>query len=134
MLRRECIDVACQFKETSSFSDIDFILSLAYYFKAVILYEPLLYRRLHDANDSNANWLIGYNKGIELIQTYKRDLPVKIVRHALFRLYINFGEDCLLYKEKKKAIQHFFNAWKNRPYSIVPLKKTGKAIIQSFKK
>jgi glycosyltransferase involved in cell wall biosynthesis len=134
MLRRECINVAASFKETSSFSDIDFILSLAYHFKAVILYEPLLYRRLHNANDSNANWLKGYNKGIEIIQSYKKDLPAKIARDALFRLYINFGEDCLLYKERKKAIQHFLSAWKNKPYSIVPLKKTGKAIMQSFKK
>ena len=134
MLRRQCIDVAGLFKETSPFSDIDFILSLAYHFKAVILYEPLLYRRLHEANDSKANWLKGYNKGIEIIQSYKKDLPAKIARDALFRLYINFGEDCLLYKERRKAIRHFFSAWKNKPYSIVPLKKTGKAIIQSFKK
>jgi glycosyltransferase involved in cell wall biosynthesis len=134
MLRRGCINVAGSFKETSPFSDIDFILCLAWHFKAVILYEPLLYRRLHDANDSNANWLKGYNKGIEIIQSYKKELPPKIARDALFRLYINFGEDCLLYKERRKAIQHFLNAWKNKPYSIVPLKKTGKAIIQSFKK
>ena len=134
MFRRECINVAGSFKETSPFSDIDFILSLAFHFKAVILYEPLLYRRLHDSNDSNANWLKGYNKGIELIQSYKKDLPPDIARDALFRLYINFGEDCLLYRERKKAIRYFFNAWKNKPYSIVPLKKTGKAIIRSFKK
>ncbi len=112
MFRRECIDSAGLFKETSPFSDIDFILSLAYHFKAIILYEPLLYRRLHEANDSNANWIKGYNKGIELIQSYKKDLPAKIARDALFRLYINFGEDCLLYKERKKAIQHFLSAWK----------------------
>jgi glycosyltransferase involved in cell wall biosynthesis len=134
MLRRECINIAGSFKETSPFSDIDFILSLACHFKAIILYEPLLYRRLHDSNDSNANWLKGYNKGIEIIQSYKKDLPAKIVRDALFRLYINFGEDCLLYRERKKAIKHFLKAWKNKPYSIVPLKKTGKAIIRSFKK
>src|SRR5258706_150544 len=134
VFRRECIDSAGLFKETSPFSDIDFILSLAYHFKAIILYEPLLYRRLHEANDSNANWIKGYNKGIELIQSYKKDLPAKIARDALFRLYINFGEDCLLYKERRKAIQHFLNAWKNKPYSIVPLKKTGKAIIQYLKK
>ena len=51
LLRRECL-VAGGFDETKPFSDIDFITKLASRFKAVILYEPLLYRRLHDTNDS----------------------------------------------------------------------------------
>src|SRR6185295_9653685 len=52
ILRRQCLGIIGGFDETKPFSDIDFILKLASHFKAVILYEPLLYRRLHGANDS----------------------------------------------------------------------------------
>jgi glycosyltransferase involved in cell wall biosynthesis len=133
MLLKNCIDVVGLFQETNPFSDIDFILSLAKHFKAVILYEPLLYRRLHDSNDSNANWKKGYDKGLAMIHSYKKDLPSKIVKQALFKLYINFGEDCLLHKERKRAIENFFQAWRNKPFNIVPLKKTSKTVLQWMK-
>ena len=131
VLRRECLAVG-GFDETKPFSDIDFITKLASSFKAVILYEPLLYRRLHEANDSGANWIKGYEQGISLIELYKKKLPAPVVREALFKLYVNFGEDWLLHKERKKAIKYFFYAWKNRPFSIVPLKKTAKGILQAL--
>lgn len=129
MLRKECIEITGTFNETKSFADVEFILSLARHFKAVILFEPLLYRRLHDGNDSNANWEKGYEEGIALIRKYRNMLPPKISRDAFFRLYMNFGEDCLLHKERRKAVTNFFNGWKNKPLSIIPLKKIGKAIL-----
>ncbi len=134
LFRRSCIAVTGHFKETQSFSDVDFILTLAGHFKAVILYEPLLYRRLHDSNDSEANWEKRYYEGIEIIQSYKNRLPQKLTRDAMFRLHINFGEDLLLNRERKKAITHFFIAWKNKLFSFIPLKKTGKAMLHYFKK
>ena len=130
MMREECINVSGLFNETKPFADVDFILSLARHFKAVILFEPLLYRRLHDANDSGSNWEKGYDEGIRLIRTYTNELPSKISHDALFRLYMNFGEDCLLHKERKKAVINFFKGWKNKPASIIPIKKIGKAILK----
>ena len=131
VLRRECL-VAGGFDETKPFSDIDFITKLASRFKAVILYEPLLYRRLHDANDSGSNWIKGYEQGVSLIGLYKKKLPASVVREALFKLYINFGEDCLSHKERRKSIKYFFYAWKNRPLTIIPLKKTAKGVLQAL--
>lgn len=128
VMRRNCLSVTGSFDVSKPFSDIDYILKLASHFKAVILYEPLLYRRLHDSNDSNQNWIKGYNQGIELIETYKKKLPGKVAHEALFRLYIDFGEDCLRYKKNKQAFRNFFKAWSSKPYSIVPFKKTGKLI------
>ncbi|MFI5186238.1 MAG: glycosyltransferase [Chitinophagales bacterium] len=132
IFRKECLNIVGGFDETKPFSDVDFILKLAGHFKAIILYEPLLYRRLHDSNDSGTNWVNGYQQGISMIRLHKRKLPSDIVREALFKLYINFGEDCLLHKERKKAIKKFFNAWLNKPASIVPLKKTAKAVLQAL--
>jgi ADP-heptose:LPS heptosyltransferase/GT2 family glycosyltransferase len=130
IFHRKCLKDAGGFDETKPFSDIDFILRLASHFKAVILYEPLLYRRLHEANDSGENWIKGYHQGISMIRLYKKNLPRSVVREARFRLYINFGEDCLSHSQQSKAIRKFLLAWKNKPLSIVPGKKTGKAFLQ----
>jgi glycosyltransferase involved in cell wall biosynthesis len=130
ILRRQCLDVTGSFNETKFFAEVDLILRLASHFKGIILYEPLLYRRLHDSNASNAKWEKGYEEGLALIGTYKNLLPPGITSNALFRLYMNFGEDCLLHRERKKAVINFFNGWKNKPASIIPIKKIGKAILK----
>src|SRR6185295_1641910 len=130
ILRKECLTVTGGFDETKPFSDIDFILNLASHFKAVILYEPLLYRRLHAANDSGENWVKGYQQGISMIRLYRKKLPGPVVREALFKLYINFGEDCLSHSQRKKGIKKFMLAWRNKPLSIIPAKKICKAFLQ----
>ena len=132
IFRKECLNIVRGFDEAKSFSDIDFILKLAGQFKAVILFEPLLYRRLHSGNDSGRNWIKGYLQGITMIQFYKKKLPLPVVHEALFKLYINFGEDCLLRKKRKMARSNFFRAWSHKPFSIVPLKKTAKAVLQEI--
>lgn len=135
MLRKECLVVTGLFKEEKSFSDLDFILQLAWHFKAVTLYEPLLYRRLHDDSYSDPNWEKSYHEGIDIIRSCKtkKMATPKMACDALYRLYINFGEDCLLHKERKKAFACFFNAWKKDPSSIIPLKKMTKAIFKPLK-
>jgi glycosyltransferase involved in cell wall biosynthesis len=132
MFRRQCLDLTGYFDESSQFAKMDLIMKLYKNFKAVILYEPLLYRRLHDSNISSLAWEKGYKDGVALIQFYKNNLPPEIANDALFRLYMNFGEDCLLHNERKKALINFFNGWKNKPASIVPLKKIGKAILRNI--
>jgi glycosyltransferase involved in cell wall biosynthesis len=133
IFRRQCLEVAGFFNEAKSFADVEFILSLASHYKGIVLYEHLFYRRLHDSNVSNAEWEKGYEEGIQLIRSYKHILPAKVARDALFRLYINTGEKYLLYKQRRAAIRLFFKAWKNKPFSIIPLKKTAKAILHYLK-
>ena len=133
IIKRSCLAIAGMFDESKPFADIDYILKLASHFKAVILYEPLLYRRLHGSNDSNENWVKGFYQGIELIETYKKKLPRKVADDALFRLHIDFGEYCLRYKKNKKAFAYFLKAWTNKPFSLVPFKKTGKLVLQVLK-
>lgn len=136
MLRKQCMNIAGPFKETKLFSDVDYILSLATHFKAVILYEPLLYRRLHLTNYSSVNWIKSHYEGLEIIQSYKAKklLPPKIARDALFRSHIRFGTKCISNNERRRAINSFFKAWINKPFSIVPLKGMGKTILSYFRK
>ncbi len=128
LFRRECLALTGPFKEEKSFSDIDFIASLAYHFKAVILYEPLVYRRLHNENYSTPHWEKSYYEGIGLIRSYRGKLPAKIEKNALFKLYVQFGEKCLSYKQRNKAIGCFLNAWQYKLLSIVPFKKIAKSV------
>ena len=133
MLRKECMVVTGGFNETKSFSDVDFILKLAYHFEAVILYEALVFRRLHDTNYILSNWEKGYHEGIEIIQSHKSRLDRGIFRDALFRSHINFGEKYIFHKRTGKAIGQFFRAWKNNIFSIIPVKKMAKAIVFLFR-
>jgi len=130
IFRKQCLTAIGPFDETKLPDEVELILKLARYFKGIILYEPLLYRRLHDSNDSNANWVKGYHHGVEMIRAYEKELPAEVAKQALFRLYMNFGEDYLLHKEKAKAMQQFLIAWKNKPFSFIPIKKISKAILR----
>lgn len=130
MIRRSCLQIVSHFKEEKSFSDFDYIVALSRNFKGLILYEPLVFRRLHDENYITNTWEKSYAEGISLIRENKDLLPKDVYTNALFRLYINFGESCLRSKNKTKALHNFLKAWKFKPLSIVPLKKTGKAILR----
>jgi glycosyltransferase involved in cell wall biosynthesis len=136
MLRKSCLQTTGYFKEERSFSDLDFILSLALHFKAVILYEPLLFRRLHAENYIHSNWEKSYLEGIAVIKNYKNKKIISsdTAAGSLFRVYVNFGEDCLRNKERKKAFLYFFNAWKQKKSSFIPLRKMVKALLYTLTK
>jgi glycosyltransferase involved in cell wall biosynthesis len=131
MFRRECLNIIEKQVKLSPDSDVSFLLDLAAHYEGIIVYEPLLQRRLHDANFSTAFWQRGYAEMIGIIHSYKTQKLIypQLARQALFKLYINYGEKHLRYKQKRKAIGKFFKAWLNKPFSIVPLKKAGKAIL-----
>lgn len=135
LFRKTCITNSVCFDETKPFSDPDFILNLASLFTGVIIYEPLFFRRLHEMSDSHEFWENRYVEWAGVIESYryKKQLPSREARAALFKLYINFGEKYLLYKEEQKAAGVFFRAWTNKPLSIVPLKKIVKSIWYTLK-
>lgn len=131
IFRRTCLQ---KLKEAGLFpfhSDVDFLIALAVHFSAVVLYEPLLYRRLHETNNSNDDWEKGYTDKIVVIQSSQKNklIPASLAKEALFKLYINFGENYLRLRQQRNAIRKFWKAWESRPYSIVPFKKTGKAVL-----
>ncbi len=129
ILRKKCLNLTGLFKESKPFADVEFILSLAKNFKAVVLYEPLFFRRIHDANDSDSNWIKRHYEGIEMILSYKDSLPGNVVADTLFRSNINFGEKCLRHNMRKQAINSFVSALKQKPFNIMAYKKVAKAII-----
>jgi glycosyltransferase involved in cell wall biosynthesis len=132
MVRKEVAVGTGGFTEGGTFGDAQFIISLCSRFIGIISYEPLVYRRIHKSNYIHANWIKSYHEGIALIRSNKKNLPGMIASNALYRLYINFGEKHLAFRERKKAILRFLDAWKQKPLSIVPMKKIGKALLRSI--
>jgi glycosyltransferase involved in cell wall biosynthesis len=133
MFRKNCLQLTGLFKEEKSFSDLEFIISLASHFKVVILFEPLVFRRLHDSNYITLTWEKSYYEGIEIIKSYRNQLPSSVAKKALFRTYIDFGEKCLQNRQRKKAINKFLKSWQYKSWSIVPLKKIAKAVLCYFR-
>jgi len=133
MLRKECIMVAGNFKEDKTFADAEFIISLAYHYEAVILYEPLVYRRLHQTNHSHSTWVKSMNEGIQIIARNKHLVPAKIVRESLFRLHISFGEKYLKNSKYWQAFREFNKAWFYKPVNIIPAKKIAKTFLQAIR-
>ena len=130
LVKRKMIEDLGGFREEKSFSDVDLIASLACHFPGIILYEPLVFRRLHNSNYITNNWEKSYEEGIELIKSYRNRLPGNIYRNALHQLYINYGEKWLALRSKHYARQQFFLAWKQKPLSIIPLRKLMKTILK----
>ncbi|MGZ3924051.1 MAG: glycosyltransferase family 2 protein [Flavisolibacter sp.] len=127
LFRRECLDTV-SYSDQSEFGDVQFILALAKNYKGVVLYEPLLFRRVHNSNHSLLNRANQHHRGVDLIKFYKKDLPRAVFNNALLRSHINHGELCLSEKERINAILEFIQAWRYQPLSIIPVKKIVKAL------
>lgn len=135
LFRKKCIAVSGYFDESKLFSDPDFILSLASHYHGVLLYEPLYFRRLQGQTDSTENWEKGYTDWVLVIRSFRKKelVTASVARETLFKLYINYGEKCLIKKLTVKAIRNFLKAWFKKPLSIIPLKKTAKVFLFFFK-
>ncbi len=68
VMKRECLERTGWFDEEMVSGDYHFIMRLAYHFKAGILYEPLVWRRVHDDNMSNRYRFENY---AELVATFE---------------------------------------------------------------
>ena len=132
LVRKECIETAGHFKEDKTFSDFEFIISLAWHFLSVILYEPLVYRRIHKQNYSPPNWEKTMWEGIEIIEKNRSRLPSKIARNSLFRIHIDFGEKYLQRKQYRPALKQFKQAWLKQPLSFISAKKMAKTLLRSL--
>lgn len=129
VFKRKCLDTIGPMKN-KELAHIHFILALALHFKGAILYEALLFRRIHEASYSSINYAKRHHDGIKLIRHYKNMLPLKIYSEALLRSHINFGETCLKQKLRLRAAKEFFKAWKYQPLNIIPVKKIAKALLR----
>jgi glycosyltransferase involved in cell wall biosynthesis len=132
LVKRACIETAGFFREDRPFADIDFITALASKFDAVVLYEPLFFRRLHEANYNEHTWENNFYEGLQLARDNRNSISAATYRHAMFATYTRFGEACLEKRHYKKAAGKFFRSWRYKPLSIIPPKKIMKTIVSFF--
>jgi glycosyltransferase involved in cell wall biosynthesis len=134
LFRRECLVLTGGLRESGSFSDVHFLLRLALNYPAVILYEPLIQRRLHGNNYIHHNWKESCLEGFTILEENKSILPPSLRRQAFFRFHINFGEKYLKYHQPARAIGEFAKAWWMKPGSLTPVKKSAKAFLRLIHK
>ena len=133
LVRRDCVQEVGAFPESGSFAggDLDFLLSLALRFHAVILYEALFFHRLHPGTFSLTDWEQSSLEGIRAIRYHasKGHLHPADGKRALFRAYIRLGEKYLQHGEKRKAVRVLLKAWTGNPFKWVAVKKLGKGLL-----
>lgn len=117
------------FEKIAFSSHVELMMQLARHYKGIVLYEALLFRRLHDANTSLLEWECREKTGIQLLLNYKKFVPPRIARYTLFKAYLNSGEHYLAYGRRTKALRQFIRACRYKPFSIIPFKKMAKALV-----
>jgi glycosyltransferase involved in cell wall biosynthesis len=68
LLRPDCLDMAGWFDEEMPSGDYHFHMRLAWHFEALVIYEPLVWRRMHDNNVSDQLPIENYE---EFIKTFE---------------------------------------------------------------
>lgn len=131
MFKTSCLDKVKGFNENRLFTDFSFIAQLAYHYKAVIFYEPMLNRRLHDSNNIGMNWAADFEEYQETVRQFINEgwIDYHTVRQTLFLSYINLGEKFIGTGDKSEAIKNYLKAWKYMPFSIIPAKKLVKTLF-----
>ncbi len=129
LLRKECLPVSGVFAEDMTFSDTAFIIRLAEYHDAVILYEPLFFRRLHDSNYIHTTWERSCLDGIKIIRANRKKLPRPLAAKAIYKACVQLGEKYLRADRRKDALLYFVKAWRHRPFSFMACRKLGKGLL-----
>lgn len=134
MVRRSCLEQCGGYADEDdiTMNDQKFILKLAHQFTGIIIYEPLVERRLHAGNYIHESWSKSYREGADLVKFYKNSQAItrQTANESLFLLYTRYGEKCLLKDAPLEAARQFLQAWIYRPWSIIPLKKISKTFLK----
>ena len=119
------------FNENSVFTDYSFIGRLAYECMGAILYEPLLYRRLHATNNTGTNWALDFKEYQNTVKSYVSEgkIAKEKVAHSLYLSYINLGEKYLKNGHRAKAIRSYLQGWIYKPFNLITFKKVIKALL-----
>jgi glycosyltransferase involved in cell wall biosynthesis len=119
LMRRSCFDKTGLFDETMPFgSEFHFNILLAFNFDAGIIYEPLLWRFLHDSNDSNlypVENLEGFMYTFEYL--YRNNMvSKKYLLKAKSQAYLQIGH---LFKQAKNLTAARHNYRQSLKYDLL---------------
>lgn len=131
LFKKKCLNTIGYFEEDASFTDFSFIGKLCYHFNGLVIYQQLLYRRIHTENHSTTNWEKDYTHYFKTMHHFinLKMLDEKLGKEILYKPYLKFGEHYLSINNKSKALHNFYKAWKIKRTSLPAIKKIIKAII-----
>jgi glycosyltransferase involved in cell wall biosynthesis len=115
VMRKSCLDRTGFFDESMRSGDHDFNMRLAYHYKAGVIYEPLLMRRLHDSNMSEEMTFENY---AEYLSTFERLYQGKMidrgcVKKARGNAFFKLGELYAGESKWREARENYFLSLKN---------------------
>lgn len=109
VIRRSCLDKTGPFDETMPFgSDYHFNMRLAWHFEAGIIYESLLWRRMHNSNESNQIPVENYEGFVQTFEyLYKHKMVSKKYLHKAKSIaYLHIGH--VLKRHNLSAARQYF--------------------------
>ena len=120
VVRRECFEKTGWFDESMVSGDYHFIMRLAYHFDVGILYEPLVWRRVHDSNMSKQYAFENYNEFIATFELLYRNKWIEKRALRTARSIAFFKTAKLLEKKGKlpAARTQYFRSIKQRWYHL----------------
>lgn len=121
IMRKECFLEVGHFNEEMMCGGHHFVMRLAYFFDAGIIYDTLVLRRVHDSNISEQLHAENYNEYIDTFEyLYKHKMLKRMhLLKAKTNAYFKLGKIHDLKGEKKQALLNYFKSIK---YGIpVPL-------------
>lgn len=130
VLRRSCIEKTGWFNEDMLFcSDYHFNMRLAYHFDAGIIYESLLWRRMHDTNRSTLVPVENYEGFVETFEyLYRQNMISKrYLQKAKSHAYLNIGHALKQQRNLPAARHHYRQSLKYnllQPFCYWQLLKT----------
>ncbi len=137
VMRRSCIEKTGWFNEDMLFcSDYHFNMRLAYHFNAGIIYESLLWRRMHDTNRSTLVSVENYEGFVQTFEyLYAQNMvSKKYLQKAKGHAYLNIGHAFKRQRNLPAARHHYWQSLKHnllQPFCYLYLLKTLGSGVQS---
>jgi glycosyltransferase involved in cell wall biosynthesis len=110
VIRRSCFDKTGWFDEQMSFgSDYHFNMRLAWHYDAAVIYESLMWRRLHDANESSQIPVENYEGFVQTFEyLYRHNMVTKKYLHkAKSHAYLHMAHVLKQQRNLPAARRHY---------------------------
>ena len=119
VIKKSCFERTGYFDESMRSGDFHFNMRLAYYFDVGIIYESLVWRRVHDSNMSEQ---IPFENYGEYVETYdylykKKMVEKKYQRMARSIAFYKMGKMYAMQGNLSKARHHFLVSLKSKLYN-----------------
>jgi glycosyltransferase involved in cell wall biosynthesis len=118
LMKKGCLERTGYFDESMRSGDYHFNMRLAYHFDAGIIYESLLWRRVHDDNLSNQTPFENYEEYLETFAYLHREKMIekRYLRKARGNAFYKMAKLYSAKGDRREARQHYLSSLRNNPF------------------